>query len=259
MQNIMKLTVCYVLFFGTLFAESEILCLSFPRSGTHWSLYCLSFLLEKNVIVDRGMAEVRPFKGKLGTLNNGNIYAAHNAKDLWIQKDHNHKDVLVLVLRNYREAMLRDAAENVKDVVSRICSWKAFNYLDNFPNACFIQARNSLINNIRCYDKWDPDKRILIHLEDLIDDPRKELSKVLKFFDKEHRADILENFLNNIDMHKDVCLGIYGSQGGSKSKGEDHLYHTKKAGEAGARKIDKVMRESFPYYFEKYLKRYELK
>lgn len=238
--------------------EPEMLCLSFPRSGTHWTLYCLSILLEKNIIFDRGMSEVEPFMGKLGLLNNGNIYAAHNPKDLWIKKDHNSRDYLILILRNYREAMLRNMNDNAIDVIKTIKAWKDFDWLDKNKKLCYIQYRNSYINNIRCFDKWDEDKRILIYLEDLIDNPDKVLANVLSKFERDYNPDKLENFLQNIESHAQACLGIYSSQGGSKSKGKDHLYHTKKIGNNYSKKIDKTMKENFPYYFNKYLKRYEI-
>ena len=69
-----------------LFSENfEILSLSTPRSGTHWSLYCLCNLLEKQVIFNRGPTQADIFLGKFSNFKKGLIYGAHNPKNLWIK------------------------------------------------------------------------------------------------------------------------------------------------------------------------------
>jgi hypothetical protein len=90
-----------------LFSENpEILLLSTPRSGTHLSLYCLCNLLEKRSIFHRGPRQGYVFKEKFSNFNDF-IYGAHNPKDLWIKKDGYKKDILIVVLRNYRECFIR--------------------------------------------------------------------------------------------------------------------------------------------------------
>jgi hypothetical protein len=248
-----------------LFSESpEILFLSTQHTGTHLSLYCLCNLLGKRVIFNRGPAQDTFFEEELIKFNNFKkefIYASHNPKDLWIKKDGEKKDILIVVLRNYRECLLRNH-KTFQGAINEIKTEASYNWANKFKALSLTSNHNHYFNNLRCYDFWDPDKRFLIHYEDLILNPEKVLIELAHFLNV--NEEILNNFLENFDYHKKFCLEYYDtrfSKSGdiSKSKGKDVLYHSKKLGFDKCVTIDSLAKELFPDLFDKYLKRYEIK
>lgn len=236
---------------------SEILFLSTPRSGTHWCLYCLCTLLEKQVVVNRGPLEVDVFQDIFSHHSQGFIYAAHNPKDLWIKKNADQTDILITVVRNYRECLCRNF-RTCSAILEEIRYQATFNWLDENKELALIQAYNHYFNNLRCFDQWNPQNRLLIIYEDLIQDPRTVLKQILTFFHMKDQEPRIDNFLRNIDFHIERCLQIYEKQGASESKGRDFLYHTKKLGRENSLFIDREVETLFPHLFHKYLKRYKL-
>lgn len=237
--------------------DHEILFLSTPHSGTHWGLYCLCNLLEKQVIFNRGPVQVDIFKNRFIDHKNGFIYAAHNPKDLWIKKDGDKEDILILILRNYKECLVR-IYKTAPSVINQIKAEANFKWLDKYKNLALIQAHDHYFNNLRCYDVWNPSKRFLIYYEDLLENPEKVLYDLTVFFNLEEKT--LDKFLQNLNFHIKTSLGIFNAKkklGGSQSKGKDILYHSKKIGRKNCILIDSQVKSLFPNYFEKYLKRYE--
>lgn len=234
----------------------EIYLLSTPRSGTHWCLYCLCYLLDMKTMSNRGPLEV----DLLQEFYSGDkpiIYHGHNPKDLWIKKDGDQQDILIVILRNYRECLIRDHG-TTKKVLDELQYQAKFNWLDGDKAHALTNFANHYINNLRCYDLWNPATRLLIYYEDLILDPRATLENALDFFHIENKEYLLNKFMDEIDTHKKICLNEYDKRGGSRSKGKDLLYHTKYIGQRNAILIDNTVKSLFPYYFEKYLKRYKL-
>jgi hypothetical protein len=128
-----------------------------------------------------------------------------------------------------------------------------------FIKLSLTSAHVHYFNNLRCYDYWDPDKRFLIRYEDLILNPEKVLNELANFFNVNEET--LNNFLENFDYHRKCCLEMYDGKHkkASQSKGKDVLYHSKKLGYDKCVSIDSLVKDLFPDFFDKYLKRYELK
>ncbi len=235
--------------------DQEILVLSTYRCGTHWSLYCLSYLLHRDVIFRRGIGEETLYKAAEDE-SNGYIFAGHCPKELWIKKEGDKNDLLIVVVRNYRECLMRHLG-SVAAIVDDLKMQATYNWLDANRVAALVLCSSQYINNVRCYDSWDPSKRYLIFYEDLINNPMSVLLDVVYFLG-EIPDENTWRFFEDLEVHKHVCLRDYTTMGGSQSKGTDNLYHSKKMGLKNCRLIDNLVEQLFPYYFHKYLKRYKL-
>ncbi len=250
---------------GNLIAsEPEILFLSYPRSGAYWSLYCLNHVLNREVIYNRGIDEERISQHSGGPSDaaddfNGYIYGAHHPNGLWIKKDGEKHDILIVMVRNYRECMLRHlgSVENVNYYleVESIYSW--FDHHGS-RNRAFLNHKDHYINVLRCYEFWDPSKRYMIFLEDFLKDPMPILIDIMQMLGVMPAEDTW-HFFDYLEDHKRNCMKLYEAKGGSQSKGRDMLYHSKRVGLHGCKKIDGSMEGLFPHYFNKYLSRYKIK
>lgn len=259
MKKFLFFSLVPFLLISTSFSEDkEILFLSTPHSGTHWGLYCLCNLLERQVVFNRGPAQTDPFKNRFSNNQKGFIYAAHNPKDLWIKKNGNKNDIFILILRNYRECLIRNY-KTTSAVVNQIKAESNFKWIDQYKNLVLIQHHNHYFNNLRCYDVWDPSKRFLIYYEDLLEEPERVLLELVNFFNLKEEDGY--EFLKNLDFHIQTSMNIFNAKkslGGTQSKG-DILFHSKKIGRKNCILIDKEVKSLFPKYFKKYLKRYETK
>ena len=235
--------------------EQEILFLSDQRCGTHYCLYCIGYFLDKEVIMNRGTCQIRLFDEIFYEHKEGVIYSGHNPKDLWISQGGQDKDILIMIVRNYRECLYRDR-NSVEAVLNEIRHMATFNHMP--AKFAFIQPHNHYFNNLRCFDFWDPSLRLMIYYEDLITNPEMVFQQILTFFNKSHEQDLIEDFMENLQEHIDYCLNYYESQGGSKTQGKDVLYYTKIMGLEGAKAIDDEVKALHPEIFDKYLRRYEL-
>ncbi len=243
--------------------EPEILVLAFPRSGTHWALYCLGHLLNREVLFNRGFCEEDFLRG-IGRYHadgdvNGFIYGAHNPNALWIKKNGEFNDILIVVVRNYRECMLRQF-KSMENILYHLECEARYNWLDqsNFKCRAFLNHKEHYINALRCYEYWNPSKRYLIFYEDLIKDPAPILLDIMQMVGVMPDGDTW-HFFEYLEDHKRNCLTLYEGNGGSQSKGQDLLYHSRRAGLRGCQQIDGCIEGLFPHYFNKYLSRYRIK
>lgn len=255
MRKILILALCFA---STIFGqEREVLVLSTPRSGTHWTLYCLSALLEKRVIVNRGPAQVEKFRKYFPEHDNGFIYSAHNPKDLYIRKEGLDTDILVLVVRNYREALIR-SYETPKAIIGQLIAESKFNKLDEMrARVALIQPHNHYFNNLRSYDKWNNKNKIIVYYEDIVSNPRRVMEQFVELFHVKNGNKKVDEFISDLSKHRNCCFEEYKTQGGSKSFGKDFLFHSKKVGLRKSQTIDNCVEMNFPYYFNKYLKHYK--
>lgn len=246
------LLFCRVLLQG---GESRILFLSFERGGTHWGLYCLCKVLDKRDAFYCKNSVIDIFDGEFKNHSDGWIYAAHCPNDLKIAENSN--DILIVLVRNYRENLIRNFIE-MDFIMAKLEQEKKHLWLDTDPKKTRTFPNHHYFNILRCYDQWDPKKRFLLYFEDLADYPEEILKKVMKFLGAEDKKENLMQFLEKITYHRINCMQKSFAGSDICYSGTDRLFHSKKIGLENCRKIDKEIKTSFPYYFDKYLKRYEL-
>lgn len=183
--------------------------------------------------------------------NNKPLYRSHQAWDGLVRnaegeifaKCNPKTDKLIVLVRNYRECMLRH-----------------FNYcktllMSNLHNKTKRNLHYFQILNV--YDQWDDERRLLVHYEDLMQNPKSEFKKVADFLNvppKKYKA-----FISNIAAHAQRGYIIKKRQGNraySRNKGLD--YHTKKVNHSEFfQNLDHEIKMHYPDLWAKYLMRYE--
>ena len=111
------------------------------------------------------------------------------------------------------------------------------------------------INNLKKYDSWNPNKRLLVYYEDLIEEPEETFKKILSFFGKD--TSLVEILMKDFENFKVEILKKYiKSQGYSATRGNDIYFHSKKFRPFEIYNMDKAISSRHPKLWEKYLKRY---
>jgi len=226
-------------------SSTPTLLLSYPRSGNTWLRFCLEYLTHRPTLTYyKNPENIRPLSLPIGMsiplgtdLNLDPIWKVHNETRIKKLGANTGQDLLILLVRNYKESLLR----NLRSWSSVVANIKS-GHCDYF-------------NNLRIYDKWDPDKRILLYYEDLIEDPRAVLEKLLFFLQESQER--LDSFFASYDSLRETSLLFYQEHAGkTSSKGEDLHYHSRVITLEAKKRLDLLITTSYPDLWEKYLLRY---
>ena len=220
--------------------EQFNILLSFPRSGNTWVRYVVE-LVSKQPTTQAPISKcakgiVKPAIGSdlnLGVdmTEKAILVKRHRADFEWDNFTKTNCR-FVLLLRNYKEAILRHAEHNESKLDSCI---------------------NNYIHCLSFYDAFDGEK-IYLHYEDLLVDPQREFERLMTFL----KVPINKNFsdfIKNYDYHKTASLKCYkpGTMtGGALNKLK---WHTSQASPSVLNKIMKDIKANKKLY-AKYLKRY---
>lgn len=224
-------------------AESaKALVLTYPRSGTHWFMHCVEYLTADDL-------------EKQG--NCGNVASVHTMHSLemlesylgaaWQTSFDPDRDYLILLLRNYKESMLREFSDP-KEVVQ---------YIKN-DHEC-LNFR--FFQNLQNFDNWAEDRKLLIYYEELLKFPERELTRFINFLNLSNAG--LPMLMDGFEEHKKKTIDIYNNKNmdigfaGSVTEGKDLLYHSKKVSLRDLKEIEAAARTRAPALYDKYLKRFE--
>jgi len=219
--------------------------LTFPRSGTNLISCYLQALTGK---------PIHWIKQNDRRTSDNRIHVPINYSKLVLWRDHGKHDLLIF---NKNQNKLLFVLRNYKECISRHMASKEAITPEQLELAFLMKSDLVLqyINNIKMYDNWDPENRLLINYEDLISNPVSEMRKVLEFFDEPVRSHRLNSeFLAAASKR---ALRSYQAQHGSHSKGKDTLYHSKKLPNEVLLSVDSEIEASWPDLWEKYLMRYQ--
>ncbi len=222
----------------------RVYLLSFPRSGNTWLRYCIELLTE------RPTAEYAPDHSVANGTHLPLGYLAGHHVDLskvpvWKVHHMYHldfggyyynpkRDSLLFLLRNPKEAIARQSeTKEQNDSEIQLVNLKWY------------------FNDLGFFDAWYG-KKLLVYYEDLIKNPRMVLTQVLLFLGESDNR--LEDFFQKFEQHKIKALGLYDLLGGSKSKGNDLLYHSQKMSSDERKNFDTWIIENYPLLWKKYLK-----
>jgi len=221
--------------------KNKTFLLSFPRSGRNWTVGILQAFFKRPV-----EPTGRFGKNRLSINLEGEpiVYITHQVEHLKeiVQKNNN----LILLLRNYKECITSHRKLTESLFVSNLLNSKH----------AFMER---YVNVLKLYDEWEG-KKLLIFYEDLISDPLKNILKIVNFFDDKLKLKP-EEFFKNYDYYRSTVYNSYSNQWGYKfrSDGFSAIHHSKNFSENNHIIIDKFIMESYPYLWDKYLKRYEYK
>lgn len=244
--------------------EANIFVLGYPRSGNHWSCYTLAKLMNIPCIshpgsgpwvwVSNGVDRNFDVSQLQQPLQLHAFYHGHNAIDCALHEADQSTDILIILLRDYKESIMSVNYDNEVNVVSNIVDeYRTYNEQKN-P---FMSRANSYFNILRCYECWDPQKRFLIYFEDLIAEPKQVLMNLSNFLDIDEAE--VEEYLSNIEYHKERALDttFRPEEDEKRKNSEDLRKHTKKMSKKNIKYIDSFVERNFPEFWGKYLSRYK--
>lgn len=216
--------------------------LSYPRCGNSWFRFCVEAISGRPTYPDSDyVMDLRNnlnIKGTYVLRKEHGLYDKDNIDKVPVVQDNNifHKVKLIFLLRNYKECLIRQNKDYNTVIIGK--SKGPYNYMEN----------------IKEFDKWPDDKKLLIYYENLLTNPKNELLKCVNFLDLNEEK--LDDFMSKFDFYKQKSIEVYDLKYGSASKGKDLLYHSKMRKKEKMKVWDEEIEKHHPKMFEKYLKRY---
>jgi len=218
--------------------------LTHPRSGTKWFKYCLiyganRFFLSGNNLWHNYGEEIDYSKPLITWSHNPKSFLRFQPK----------RDKLILLIRNYRECIIRRFGAKKINRIIREINEGGYNG-HNSPN-CYFEI-------LSFFDQWPEENRLLIYYEDFMKKPKEILANALAFIGDDPA--ILEEFFENFDEHKAKSLAWRNSRSAHLrpvSNGKDLTYHTRRISKKNAKLFDNAVKERYPDLWKRYLTRYE--
>lgn len=264
MTKIFFLIACTLYSFA---GNAKIYVMGYPKSGNNLLCYCLANILNKTIYFNCNEPIVlyRPnalnhygeSNGEIEESGNDGIYLEHHSYGLALHQANQAREFLIIIVRDYHESFTREeiqilngdpfAPEILLDKV------KHLRPLDSIED-CYNTNAIDLINILRCYDKWNPKTRCLIYYEDLLTDFDSTMRKCMK------KLRIPEHLLAPFLLEKEERLqeSLNNYRYGETMSGNDLKYYQKHwLTPEIAIQMDEEIMLKFPYYWGKYLKRYQ--
>ena len=230
-----------------------------PRTGTHWTMYCIGTLTGRYVSFWHRFPKENPLDVSIPPKTFFGAVLIDQQKDAILHSHYPYRHLsshthqghkLLMIIRNHKEYLIRRAKEN-KPTCQQV--------LDRLLNPHLI---NTYMNYLTFYEDWEDDKRLLIYYEDLMSDFRSTITKVIEFLGEEpnHRLDAFER---DIEFHRNRILKYYdrvfNRGGGAMSQGKDQEYHSKPISKEVLISVDQYIEKNYPHYWRDYLARYATK
>ncbi len=205
---------------------------SYPRSGTNWLRYIIESLTQQAT------------PGKLRLIRGGQfaVDRAHSIKGS--EKKYTS---MILVLRDYRECMLRH-----HEVL-----WRTYLDVGRFLREQDVESPPLwYIENIRLFHQFQG-RKILLYYEDLVADPSPSIRKLGEFLELSQERVL--DFIENLTVHQQQSVQLYNQSHRSDTLGktdklkkhtEDHLSFNQE------REFDQLLQFELGDLFEGYLSRY---
>lgn len=247
-----KFLLLFCLLFTTAFSgeNEKTMIMSYQRCGTHWLGYCLYQLLENyDFDYTDQYRDISPFMEPMRTKN---PHGKKMVRGHYLVNKYSHqkttkrfnviyydrkKDVLIVLLRDYRECYIRN---NLK----RQCK----NPLE------LMRVDPTYFDNLEIYHTWPEERRYIVYYEDLLENMHDTLKDLLAFLGE--KGERLDPFIDEIDAHRQVVLKAYDRKWSSVTKGEDLHYHKEQTDPMILEGMDQIVLKKYPHllpYLERYL------
>ena len=220
--------------------------LSYPRSGNTWLRYCLEYLTGRpsfahNYLQARMNQPLGWYAGFDIDCNRPPIEKVHS-RSAMENSGTRFDDLLIFIVRNPKEALTRH--QNKEITLQALAAQQ--NPTDK------VGSTYVYFDNLKLYDCWNPENRLLIYYEDLMADPEQTLIVILQFL--QEPIDQLDDFMKQYDEHKRKAISIYKKyQKESKTEGNDLLFHSKKITSEHRQQVDSWIAQLYPDLWQKYL------
>lgn len=194
--------------------------LSYPRSGNHWVRYIIEHFSKLPTLGNDDTPE------HIINENDGPIFSRLDCPDFF-----NTKDYIALKRHNINSDDRRDKglvfiARNPLECIYRHLE---LSDVEDFSlsNPKVIKNLDKYYFNWETFTGWNNDKKYLILYEDLIDSEKlfHIIISLLKFTKIEFNTDSVKNFIDNLETHKEKCIGILHA--GRGTEGNKTTYYQK--------------------------------
>ena len=226
--------------------SSHTFLLSYPRSGNTWIRFCLEYLTKRpSLTFKEKEGDVEVFSLPLGLrfdlgvdLKKKCIWKVHTGDTMdLICKVTPKRDKLILVLRDHKECIIRE----LRDLPTVMRS------LQN-SNCSYFQ-------NLKIYDRWNPENRLLVYYEDFVKNPEEVLKQLLQFL-KEDPV-LLAEFMEQYETWRERSLVFYKTYvGPTESEGIDLHHHANQLSLSELAAIDEFVKTHYPHLWTTYLSHY---
>ena len=211
--------------------------LSYPRSANSWIRYAVEFVSKRPTTNSKQLYHQKAALKKDSIATRGNfgvdarnsaiLLKRHNANlahDSW-----NKDDRFVLVIRDYRECILRNVAQNTDQKITN--------------------AAEMFVGNLEFFDSFEGDK-LLVYYEDLMQNPTVNNSGITC-------GQSYRDFMINIKQHQVNGINLYHDRAATQGAVNKLSFHATNAPQHVVNMVDRKMRSRCPrYLYNKYLSRY---
>lgn len=242
--------------------KRRVTMFSFPRSGSNWISYCIEQVSGLAVIGSDSHIGGVDVEERVKRDPKAVVHKTHGGNEIWgiFDNNNNHNEGLLLIIRNYKESILRDAKNKP--------NYPQIHPIEDMKSSLIGLSNNTTspdyLKMIQKYHKYDGPK-LLIDYDDFILNPKVELIKIhewLKQFGGDVNTDKLTDMINNFDKHRSFSMRRYiNMHGTTATDGDPKKLKIQKEtwlNDVTETEIDDYVKNRDPLIFEKYLKRYKL-
>ena len=217
--------------------------LSYPRSANSWVRYAVEFVSRRpttnskrlyhcNGIYKKDAMVTREAFGADAHLP-AILLKRHNANlphDSWTKEDR-----FIFVVRDYRECILRNIAENTETKITN--------------------AVEMFVGNLEFFDTFEGDK-VLIYYEDLMTRPEDIFNEIFSFLNINNGPRYVD-FIQNIKKHQINGVRLYHDKAQTQGAANKLNFHQANASRNVVDMVDRKIRDRCPrHLYDKYLYRY---
>lgn len=253
--------------------KRKVTMFSYPRSGSNWISYCIENICGLKVIGSDNNIGGTDVEKRLELDPLAVIHKSHGGKydwDLFFNNKKNKSEGLLFIIRNYKESILNHQGHNKPKYST--CTYhdggEIIHPLEDMKS-CLVGLNNNTdsADYLRMVQKYDlyGGPKIIVDYDNFILDTKIELEKIMKWlsqFGAVYEDNKIENFINNIEKHKNTSIKMYiGRHGKTATDGDPKKLKIQKdtwLTDIMEKEIDEYVEKQDPLIYEKYLKRYKL-
>lgn len=227
--------------------RKEVILLTYPRSGTNWTIGILQALCKRPVrfLTNPTYTESLGLN-RLGFEVDESlpfVYRSHTASRAVRALDQN-SFALVFTLRNFKECIVKQGQFDA----------------DQFLDAVLNNNRkvSQYFKNLRFFDSgWkNPETKHLVIYENIVLNPKDEILSLLNFLGEDTSK--VPAFFENYDQWNQEMLASYHEQHATMGPPSNNelIFHSKSFPKDLLLKVDQIIKERHPYLWKKYLMQY---
>lgn len=222
--------------------KTEAILLTYPRSGTNWTIGILQALCKRTVrwIDNRGTVNRLDFEIDESLPI---VYRTHGVNQRLVKLKQSSYS-LIFTLRNFKECVIKETKYTAEEFVAGL--------LENDPQI------TKYFDNLEFFDSgWkNPETKHMIVYEEMIQNPQDTIISLLTFLGES--LEKVPEFFEHYDEWNAEMLASYHRQHRRKGPSSQNqpLFHSIDFSKESLIAMDKAVQERYPILWEKYLKRY---